>query len=176
MKRNFRPQQPKTTLQGRRPGSAAAGQGPKARFSVQKGKLHPGMHPDHPAQHQTSKGLAWQCISGCGACCRLDPGERPEALAALGAEEQELYLSMVGADGWCRHYDTGGQRCRIYESRPSFCRVTNLASIFEVAEAEANDFAIACCRQQIRSEHGGRGRVLRRFERAQRQPPTPSPD
>ena len=134
------------------------------------------MHPDHPAQHQTSKGLAWQCISGCGSCCRLDPGERPEALAALGAEEQELYLSMVGADGWCRHYDTGGQRCRIYESRPRFCRVTNLASIFEVAEAEANDFAIACCRQQIRSEHGGRGRVLRRFERAQRQPPTPSPD
>ena len=46
----------------------------------------------------------------------------------------------------------------------------------EVPEAEANGFAIACCRQQIRSEHGGRGRVLRRFERALRQPPSPSPD
>ena len=122
---------------------------------------------------QAPKGLSWQCISGCGACCRLDPGERPEALEALDADEQELYLSMVGADGWCRHYDTGGQRCRIYDERPRFCRVTNLASIFAVAEAEANGFAIACCRQQIRSEHGGRGKVLRRFERALRQPPAP---
>jgi len=122
-----------------------------------------------------TQGLTWQCISGCGACCRLDPGERPEALEALDAEEQELYLSMVGADGWCKHYDTGGQRCRIYESRPRFCRVSNLASIFAVPQAEANGFAIACCRQQIRSEHGGRGRVLRRFERALRQPPSPLP-
>ena len=150
------------------------------------------MNPDQPAQNQgasgplqasggeagqgkPAEGLQWHCISGCGACCRLDPGERPEALEALDAEEQELYLSMVGADGWCRHYDTGGQRCRIYESRPRFCRVANLASIFEVAETEANDFAIACCRQQIRSQHGGRGKVLKRFERALRQPPSPLP-
>ena len=159
-----------------------AGSGPveraglKGRLAWDQASFTPGMQPVHPAQPQAPKGLAWQCISGCGACCRLDPGERPEALEALDPEEQELYLSMVGADGWCRHYDTGSQRCRIYETRPRFCRVTNLASIFEVPEAEANGFAIACCRQQIRSEHGGRGRVLRRFERAQRQPPTPSPD
>jgi hypothetical protein len=35
---------------------------------------------------------------------------------------------------------------------------------------EANAFAIACCRQQIRCEHGGRGMVMKRFEQAIRQP------
>jgi hypothetical protein len=52
-----------------------------------------------------------------------------------------------------------------------FCRVENLASLFEVPAEEANAFAINCCRQQIRSEHGGRGMVMRRFEQAIRQPP-----
>jgi hypothetical protein len=52
-----------------------------------------------------------------------------------------------------------------------FCRVENLARLFEVPAEEANAFAINCCRQQIRSEHGGRGMVMRRFEQAIRQPP-----
>ena len=38
-----------------------------------------------------------------------------------------------------------------------------------MAPEEANAFAIACCRQQIRSEHGGRGIVMKRFEQAIRQ-------
>ena len=114
--------------------------------------------------------LQWRCISGCGSCCRLDPGERNEALEALDAEQQELYLSMVGPDGWCIHFDTGSSSCRIYEERPVFCRVENLAQLFEVPAKEANDFAIACCRQQIRCEHGGRGMVMKRFEQAIRQP------
>ena len=115
--------------------------------------------------------LHWRCISGCGSCCRLDPGERNEALEALDEEQQELYLSMVGADGWCIHYDTGSSTCRIYDERPVFCRVENLAPLFAVPPEEANDFAIACCRQQIRCEHGGRGMVMKRFEQAIRQPP-----
>ena len=48
----------------------------------------------------------------CGACCRLCP-ERSEALAALNDEQRRQYLSMVGEDGWCIHYDSGGRRCRI---------------------------------------------------------------
>jgi Fe-S-cluster containining protein len=115
--------------------------------------------------------LHWRCISGCGSCCRLDPGEREEALAALTEEQQEQYLAMVGPDGWCIHFDTGSSSCRIYAGRPMFCRVENLASLFEVPAEEANAFAINCCRQQIRSEHGGRGMVMRRFEQAIRQPP-----
>ena len=116
--------------------------------------------------------LHWRCISGCGACCRLDPGERHEAIEALSPDQQELYLSMVGPDGWCIHFDTGSSSCRIYADRPSFCRVDNLAALFDVPPEEANGFAIDCCRQQIRCEHGGRGMVMKRFEQAIRQPPS----
>ena len=121
--------------------------------------------------------LTWQCIAGCGACCRLDPAERGEALEALSAEERERYLAMVGPDGWCVHFDTGGRRCRIYDDRPSFCRVENLVSLFARAAESAHDpidgdaLAIACCKQQIRSEYGGRGRVMGRFLRAIRRQP-----
>ena len=124
----------------------------------------------------------WQCIRGCGACCRLDPAERGEALDALSPEQRSDYLAMVGPDGWCIHFDTGGRRCRIYEQRPSFCRVENLITLFGATspgdddgpEAEPLDgdaLAIACCKQQIRSEYGGRGRVMRRFLRAIRRQP-----
>jgi Fe-S-cluster containining protein len=108
----------------------------------------------------------WTCISNCGACCRLAPQERPEALEALDEDQRRRYLAMVGPDGWCVHYDSGGRRCRIYEDRPEFCCVGNLPDLFGVPEAEADAFAIACCRQQIRTTYGGRGRVYRSFERA----------
>lgn len=142
----------------------------------------------------------WQCISGCGACCRLDPALRGEALEALDPEQQQTYLAMVGTDGWCIHFDTGSRRCSIYAQRPDFCRVDNLVGLFSSggcggAETPAaapdnpdspqstnlgqhgslDELAIACCRQQIRSQHGGRGKVLKRFERALRQPPSPLP-
>lgn len=115
-------------------------------------------------------GSHWNCISGCGACCRLDPDRRGEALEALSPEQRSQYLAMVGADGWCRHFDTGGRRCRIYAERPDFCRVINLPALFAVANEQADAFAIACCRQQIREEYGGRSPVLRRFERGTRHP------
>ena len=91
----------------------------------------------------------WSCMDHCGACCRLAPDERPEALEALSPEQQELYLSMVGPDGWCLHFDTGSRRCRIYDTRPDFCRVSSLCSLFGVDDAEADAFAISCCRQQF---------------------------
>jgi Fe-S-cluster containining protein len=128
-----------------------------------------------------SRAPRWRCISGCGACCRLDPSLRPEAMAALNPEQQRMYLAMVGEDGWCIHYDTGGRRCRIYADRPDFCRVANLFRLFadpgaggatEAGSAQdADALAIDCCTQQIRSEWGGRGRVMRRFLRAIRQRP-----
>jgi Fe-S-cluster containining protein len=119
----------------------------------------------------------WRCISGCGSCCRLDPALRPEALEALSPAQQSIYQTLVGPDGWCRHYDTGGQRCRIYASRPDFCRIDSLVALFGgTPEGESepaidgNALAIACCKQQIRCETGGRGRVMRRFRQAIRRP------
>lgn len=112
----------------------------------------------------------WHCISHCGACCRLDPSERSEALAALGATQKQRYLAMVGADGWCIHYDTGGQRCRIYSERPDFCRVASLMKLFGADGDDFDGLAIGCCKQQIRSESGGRGRVMKRFLRSIRVP------
>lgn len=120
-------------------------------------------------QKPDQKAGKWRCIDGCGACCRLDPAQRQESIAALSPAQQRQYLDMVGADGWCRHYDTGARRCRIYDSRPDFCQVANLVTLFGAGQAGSGDadaLAIACCRQQIRSEYGGRGKVMRRFERA----------
>ena len=112
----------------------------------------------------------WRCIPGCGSCCRLDPALRAEAIEALSPEQRSTYLKMVGSDGWCIHFDTGGCRCRIYEQRPDFCRISSLVGLFGNDGESGDALAIACCKQQIRSEHGGHGRVMRRFLRAIRKP------
>jgi uncharacterized protein len=120
-------------------------------------------------QGQAGMKQQWQCISGCGACCRLDPALRGEALAALDPAQRQQYLALVGPDGWCVHYDSGGRRCRIYSERPPFCQVASLVTLFgsgPLGSDEGDGFAIACCKQQIRSEYGGRGKVMRRFLRA----------
>ena len=111
---------------------------------------------------------SWHCIHQCGACCRLCPEERGEALAALSENQRTKYLSMVGDDGWCIHYDSGGQRCTIYSDRPDFCRVSELGALFDVPTDDIDSFAIACCKQQIRATYGGRSGVMRRFNRAHR--------
>jgi len=112
----------------------------------------------------------WRCIQGCGACCRLDPALREEALALLDEDQRRTYLAMVGEGGWCVHYDTGGQRCRIYAARPAFCRVDTIMAMLGAEGEEAQGLAIHFCQQQIRSETGGRGKVMRRFQKALRQP------
>ena len=112
---------------------------------------------------------SWHCIHQCGACCRLCPEERGEALAALSEIQRTKYLSMVGDDGWCIHYDSGGQRCTIYSDRPDFCRVSELGALFDVPTDDIDSFAIACCKQQIRATYGGRSGVMRRFNRAHRE-------
>ena len=108
--------------------------------------------------------LRWQCIRGCGACCRLAPQERVEALQALSKEQTIQYLRLVADDGWCRFYNKSLKTCTIYNQRPDFCNVKNLLSIFKLDNTPIDTVAIMSCRQHIRSIYGGRCQVLKRFE------------
>lgn len=110
----------------------------------------------------------WQCVKQCGACCHLDPGERPDLNEYLSSDELELYLSMVGENGWCVNYDHTTRECRIYPNRPRFCRVEPdvFADMYGIYPEDLNNFAIDCCRQQILGVYGDRSLELIRFEQA----------
>ncbi len=107
--------------------------------------------------------LKWKCISNCGACCRLAPEERSEALSVLDDDQLKQYLEMVGHDGWCRHYDKQSRTCSIYENRPDFCKVDSTVRLYKIDNNEINNFCISCCKLQIRSIYGGRSLVMKKF-------------
>lgn len=108
----------------------------------------------------------WQCIK-CGACCQLDPTDRPDLDQYLSPEELVLYLSLVGEDGWCINYDHENRECRIYDDRPRFCRVEPevFQDLYGIEPTEMNSFAIDCCRQQIEGVYGDRSLEMLRFDR-----------
>ena len=110
----------------------------------------------------------WQCIKNCGACCHLDPSDRPDLEEYLTADQLELYLSMVGIDGWCINFDRVTRNCRIYADRPRFCRVEPeiFGEMFGIAATELDDFAIDCCREQISDRYGEYSLEQIRFEQA----------
>ena len=107
----------------------------------------------------------WQCISGCGACCKLAPEDRPDLDQYLTGEELKTYMKMVGEDGWCINYDHESRKCQIYEQRPSFCQVKpdRFEAMYGVEETEFNEFAIACCQQQINGVYGEDSPELKRY-------------
>lgn len=109
----------------------------------------------------------WRCVKECGACCHLEPAERPDLEDYLGPEELELYLSLVGEGGWCINFDHATRECRIYANRPRFCRVEpeNFQRMFGIEPEEFNDFAIDCCHQQIEALHGDLSLEMLRFDR-----------
>ncbi len=110
----------------------------------------------------------WQCVKNCGACCNLDPTDRPDLGKYLNESEMITYLSMVGEDGWCVNFNAETRECNIYEKRPSFCRVTpeTFQTLFDIAPEEVNDFAIECCREQIEGVYGDRSLEMLVFDRA----------
>ncbi|MEB3338530.1 MAG: YkgJ family cysteine cluster protein [Leptolyngbyaceae bacterium] len=114
----------------------------------------------------------WLCVKQCGACCHLDPAERPDLDQYLSPDELKLYLSMVGEGGWCINLDQETRECRIYADRPRFCRVQ--ADVFEdlygIEPEELNDFAIDCCRQQIEGVYGDDSEEMHRFNQAVESP------
>ncbi|WP_026102331.1 YkgJ family cysteine cluster protein [Pleurocapsa sp. PCC 7319] len=110
----------------------------------------------------------WQCINNCGACCNLTPEDRPDLAKYLSSEELELYMSMVGEDGWCINYDHYTRKCHIYQDRPRFCRVQpdSFEDMYGVEATEFNEFAIACCQQQISGVYGRDSDELERYNKS----------
>jgi uncharacterized protein len=109
----------------------------------------------------------WLCVKQCGACCHLDPSDRPDLADYLSPAELQQYLSMVGEDGWCINFDSIARECRIYADRPRFCRVEPeiFQDLYGVEPEDLNDFAIDCCRQQIDAVFGDRSLEMLRFDR-----------
>lgn len=109
----------------------------------------------------------WRCVKYCGACCHLDPGDRPDLEDYLDPDELQQYLSMVGEGGWCIHFDHDTRECQIYSERPRFCRVETevFQDLYGVEPEELNSFAIDCCRQQIEGVYGDRSLEMLKFDR-----------
>ena len=107
----------------------------------------------------------WQCIKNCGACCNLTPTDRPDLADYLTPEQLDTYMGMVGDDGWCINYDAEQRLCKIYDQRPSFCRVQpdTFQQMFGIDETELNEFAIDCCQEQIIGVYGAKSEELERF-------------
>lgn len=107
----------------------------------------------------------WHCIQGCGACCHLDPSDRPDLHHYLTPHELDQYLSLVGQDGWCIHYDQATRQCQIYDQRPQFCRVQadTFEAMFGVLPEDLDEFAIGCCQEQIKGVYGANSPELIRF-------------
>lgn len=110
----------------------------------------------------------WQCVKNCGACCHLDPIDRPDLDQYLTPDELTHYLSLVDENGWCVHFDHETRECRIYADRPRFCRVEaqTFSDLYGIEPEELNDFAIDCCRQQIEGVYGDRSLEMLKFDRA----------
>jgi Fe-S-cluster containining protein len=110
----------------------------------------------------------WQCIKACGACCFLAPDDRPDLENYLTPEQLTLYLSLVGPDGWCIHYNKENRSCRIYEDRPEFCRVTaaTFEAMFDIAREDLSDFAIECCQEHIQDIYGENSPEMQRFNQS----------
>jgi uncharacterized protein len=108
----------------------------------------------------------WRCVKQCGACCNLNPADRPDLDLYLGPDELERYLSLVGEDGWCIHFDALTRECTIYDDRPRFCRVEVdvFQDLYDIDADQVNDFAIECCQQQIDGVYGPRSLEMARFQ------------
>ena len=107
----------------------------------------------------------WLCVKQCGACCHLDPSDRPELEDYLNPEDLEHYLSLVGEDGWCINFNHETRECKIYADRPWFCRVEpdTFKTLYDVEPEELNDFAIECCLEQIEGVYGDLSSEMDRF-------------
>ncbi|KAK9127190.1 hypothetical protein Syun_015987 [Stephania yunnanensis] len=137
-----------------------------------------------PPKHKTStvnsvgfgsksgKEAVWQCVEGCGACCKLNKGPSfatPEEIFQSPSDIQ-LYKSLIGPDGWCVHFDKPTRTCTIYSDRPYFCRVEPgiFRDLYGIEHKKFNKEACSFCRDTIKAIYGSRSRELENFNQITR--------
>lgn len=109
----------------------------------------------------------WKCVEQCGACCYLEPSERPFLGDYLNESQMAEYMALVGPDGWCINFDQATRRCGIYATRPAFCRVSTevVESLYGEDPADLERWAAHCCRDHIDSVYGETSVEMKRFNR-----------
>ncbi|XP_071722105.1 uncharacterized protein [Rutidosis leptorrhynchoides] len=113
------------------------------------------------------KDPVWQCMEGCGACCKLEKGPAfatPEEIFTDPADV-DLYRSLVGTDGWCIHYVKSSRKCSIYSDRPYFCRVEPdvFKSLYGTEKKKFNKEACSSCVDTIKAIYGPQSKELSKF-------------
>ncbi|KAK3006716.1 LOW QUALITY PROTEIN: hypothetical protein RJ639_017813 [Escallonia herrerae] len=138
----------------------------------------------------------WQCVQGCGACCKLDKGPTfpsPEEVFDDPSDIQ-LYKSLIGPDGWCVNYEKETRTCAIYagdffpvlhkvivsmhqtlmgafcyiQDRPYFCRVEPeiFQDLYGIDKKKFNKEACNCCVDTIKAIYGSQSQELDKFNHA----------
>ncbi len=109
---------------------------------------------------------SWSCIENCGACCNLNLDERSGLKNKLNNKDIALIKSMTLEDGWCKHLDQINKKCRIYDSRPHFCRVNEFSSSFKEYKKKGDKFLIDCCKAHISSNYGKKSTQMKTFKKS----------
>ena len=107
---------------------------------------------------------SWTCIENCGACCNIDLKHRKSLINILSHEDIKLIKSMTNKDGWCKYLDKKNMKCKIYEDRPHFCKVSLFSKKFKEYKKNGDNFLINCCREHIGSIYGKKSDEMNRFK------------
>tara|TARA_B100000965_G_C19175005_1_gene576316 strand:- start:260 stop:607 length:348 start_codon:yes stop_codon:yes gene_type:complete len=107
---------------------------------------------------------SWSCIENCGACCRFDLEDRDNLSGILSNKDIALIHSMTMKDGWCKYFDKTKRKCKIYDSRPKFCRVNEFSTSLKGYKKYGDKFLIDCCKQHISSVYGRKSNQMKVFK------------
>ena len=107
---------------------------------------------------------SWTCIEKCGACCQIDLRYRKNLTEILDQKDIELIESMTRKDGWCKHLDKKNMKCKIYENRPFFCKVSVFSKKFKGYKKNGDRFLINCCKDHISFIYGKKSNEMIRFK------------
>ncbi|GAB2218018.1 hypothetical protein Droror1_Dr00001234 [Drosera rotundifolia] len=116
------------------------------------------------------EGLKWKCVEGCGACCKLykDPIFATPEEIFQNQDDVELYRSLIGSDGWCKHYDKRSRTCSIYADRPYICRAEPdiFKTLYGISQRKFDKEACSFCKYTIKAIYGADSDEMSRFNNA----------